>query len=452
MLGLVLVITPAAEVGAAEHLRAEQLRVAAAVVEARLAAASDEPDHRLAHVKVALATARRSLDGREPETLDTAAPEVRHAAARLLRGLARAELMRNRVEAAESAVGRALRLAPQDGVSLAVQAEVAVRGYAPRKAIAATTTALHLRGEKAVTPVTRALVLRLRARALLMLELVNEAAVAAAKASELVFADEEARALAAFAARRRQLHLTEPRSRETSRHLIQTDLDDSFLRGAVSRILAIEPELQRLFPLPAGGRGAWRTRVVLLSAEAYDAVAPPNGAGARAFYQRDSRAIYLDGANPERLRRLLAHEACHAHLHRLLEEPPVWFDEGFADYAAMLPVSRKAAWPDPHPIRSRDLCVLLFEGHDVRFRELSCLTREGLYRPGVLARYFPFCWGYMYFLRHGAGGTYRASLDRYSERVLVGASPEEALATAFARTDLPELEATFRVFVGTLSE
>jgi hypothetical protein len=363
------------------------------------------------------------------------------------RALARVFAARNDLETARAHAASAEQAVPGDPRSAVVAATIALRRLEPAMATRTLDRALQATAGQtpALRPVERAEALRLQARALLMLGALTEADARAKEAGTIVWASSGGRALLAFIRKRSALHLKDPETATTSRHEILTDLGADVAETARRRLAELEAALEPRLPLPDGPLRTWRTRVYLLSRAAYGIVQPQ--AGARAFYQRDERAVYVYWRTPIEAQRLLAHEAVHAHLHRLIEDPPAWLDEGLADYGAMLrtegarPAKRP---PSPHPIRLRDLQVSLFQGHQSTLAEITHLDRRALYTEENLERHFASCWGYVYGLQHAARGRHRPRFVGYLQAVLAGASGPEAFTASFGAADVPAIEADCR--------
>ncbi|GIW73362.1 MAG: hypothetical protein KatS3mg102_2904 [Planctomycetota bacterium] len=448
---------------AAEAVLPEPVRAAAAEAAARLLSAEAEPAQRRAHLGAALAAAERGLlalarcaagsqdpgAGAPPDAAEQAAlaAAVARARAELERARAAALLGLGRVPEALAACRRAEAAAPGPPAAALLEAAVSLRAGEPAAALAAAERA-RAAAELGVRERARAALLA--GRALLQLGRAAEAATAAEAALALAPLEPAARALRAHAQRRARLRyegvaLSEERLPGLR---ILSEVGPGPARAVAARLRELLPLFQRRFPLsPGDPRARFTVPVHLLAPLSYARLGGP-AARARAFYQRDERAIFALAEHTPELVRLVAHEAFHAHLHRLVEEPPAWLDEGFADRfaAARLLADGTPAFL-PHPVRLRDLQIHLRAGREVRLRELCLASRQQLYEE----RWVAAAWGWVHVLAESAAGggpgardPLAGRLERYLAAVLDGGSPEEAWQAAFAdAADLAALEAAW---------
>jgi hypothetical protein len=374
----------------------------------------------------------------------------RNAKTRLLAALCRLELERNRISAAEALL---VQLEGGRASHPRLAAEVAWRSYDSEAALEAARRELKREG---IGRPALAAAHRLEARALLGLGRGAQALAAARRGLEIEWRNPLGRALEAHAARRvrldRSLEGVELVERLTGRHRVITDLGPEVADRLCQRLSRLEPAFERLVDVPdlPVVRAGHRTTVFVLSEECFASIAP--AAGARGFYNRDERAVFAAGSRIIEAERLIAHEALHAHLHRLIDDPPAWLDEGLADYAATYPPVKAGSAPVPHPIRLRDVKVLAGQGHRTALVELAGLSRARLYADEGLRERFPWAWGYVYFLRHGADGAYRRSFDAYLDRILRGGSANEAYDAAFGPLDPEALDAACLTFLQALRD
>jgi hypothetical protein len=211
-------------------------------------------------------------------------------------------------------------------------------------------------------------------------------------------------------------------------------------RLAAARVAALLPEFERRFPLEASP--ARDVPVYLLGERALAALAP-RGAPARGFYERDEQAVFVAAEDPAELERLLAHECFHAHFHRLVEDPPAWLDEGYADYFAGFVAEGGRVRPGREPVRARDLRAALEAGREARFCDLALRSREAMLEEDGLYLRFAAAWGLVHYFRERDPGP----LDLYTEKILAGASPEEAFEAAFGGRDMGAIERALKVHV-----
>lgn len=240
---------------------------------------------------------------------------------------------------------------------------------------------------------------------------------------------------------------------ESTNFVVATDLDlrtarevSALLESSVVRFQA------RLRPnLPPA---AERARVFVFSGrlgyERYLAGAlgrgPENTAG---MYHPGLRQLLVWNA-PKRadLLETVRHEGLHQFLDRWLDDPPVWLNEGLAEYYENAEFERgPASEIRPHrehldyfalPIRvSIDLEVLL-RGN-----------RASFYRGAPLS--YSCAWGFVHFLL-GSTRKNRALFDALIEELASGASGEDAVKKVFADVDLKALEDELNAHIRKLAK
>jgi hypothetical protein len=394
---------------------------AADFAEARLAAAEAEPLHRSEHVEAAIARLVEPKDARDYSLL------------------ARAYLLWRAPETANGCALQAWMHAPRDPAVEALVAETALATERPSYALSAVDSAL----AHAPPPALRAALLRNRARAHLRCGDFNAAREDAHASLEIEAASADGRSLAAWCERRAALAVPlreHPRVGDFDFFVLASPDDEEAARRAASRIAAVAPAYARRFPPRDFARRL--TPVTILSASDFARVAPP-GPAARGFYQRDEQAVFVLGEKKAELERLLAHECFHAQLARLLEDAPAWLDEGYADYFAGL-----GSRGDAEPVRRRDLAVALAGGRLISLADLASRSRQAFQDGPEFGLRQAAAWGFVHFFREKEP----ERLDRYVERLLTGASPEEAFQAAFGDADLVGIESRMRAHVLALPE
>ena len=160
------------------------------------------------------------------------------------------------------------------------------------------------------------------------------------------------------------------------------------------------------------------------------------------------------------------HEAWHQYFHWYLdtdEDPPVWFDEGMADYfgqARSVPAnSTNAGAPDAPNGRKWDIGRLnpawldsvragVATGKSVPLRTFVHLTRHEYYKTPSLC--YPQGWALVYFLLNSADPRTREVPDVLVQALRDGAESPTAVDEAFAGMDWAKLEAEWKKYVSTL--
>lgn len=160
----------------------------------------------------------------------------------------------------------------------------------------------------------------------------------------------------------------------------------------------------------------------------------------------ERRALYIKAGGPgmvyairgEQLIVDLRHETTHALLHAVLEDIPLWLDEGLAEYHETPTANRPAA--DPH---YRDLQRLLTVRRFTPLESLElCNDATGMSRDDYLA-----AWAWMHFLLHDLP-TARGELVTYLADLR---SSESAIPLSIRlRSQMPDLQQRFENHVRRL--
>ncbi len=138
---------------------------------------------------------------------------------------------------------------------------------------------------------------------------------------------------------------------------------------------------------------------------------------------------------------IVRHEAFHHYLDHRMRHPPIWLDEGFAEYfmGARRGANGKLVG-DPRP----DHTARLKRDGLIPLAQFVELDFDGFFVDGErhYAQAFAFC----HFLRHG-GDAARAAFDRLWALLVAGASAPEAIAEVFDPATLATLQPLFEAHV-----
>jgi hypothetical protein len=152
--------------------------------------------------------------------------------------------------------------------------------------------------------------------------------------------------------------------------------------------------------------------------------------------------LVLDSEPRESFMHTVRHEGFHQYLDALLDEPPIWLNEGLAEYFA---ASRtpQGSWRDGR-IEERRLSTLRGEGAAAVRRPLTplqdffALEQEEFMRDGQ--HNYAQAWAFVHFLRHSTV----QNEDRFQlllKALLESESNALAIERAFGDCDLSELDA-----------
>jgi hypothetical protein len=145
------------------------------------------------------------------------------------------------------------------------------------------------------------------------------------------------------------------------------------------------------------------------------------------------------------------HEGFHQFFDRLVGDPPLWLNEGFADYFAR---SRTATgWRNgkTHATYVLYLNQLLAQGSRGLVPLPEFLSLDDHRFLADATKHYAQSWALVHFLMHSTAEN-EGLLYAYIAELTGGASAEEARARTFALVDLFALDATFREHVRGLAE
>jgi hypothetical protein len=141
------------------------------------------------------------------------------------------------------------------------------------------------------------------------------------------------------------------------------------------------------------------------------------------------------------------HEGFHQYLDSLVDDAPVWFNEGMAEYYEI--VGRDGGkWVEGaiHEDHLRLLAAPSSQPMPVA-RLIAAPTAEFYDRAPLT---YAQAWALVHFLRHGPR-EYRAVFDRLFDALLAGDSAQEAVDAAVRGVDMQALQADFDAYVDTLA-
>lgn len=141
------------------------------------------------------------------------------------------------------------------------------------------------------------------------------------------------------------------------------------------------------------------------------------------------------------------HEGFHQYAHHFLDDLPIWFNEGYAEYFGNVPHERAALG---HATDKEDLGgrVKRYRDEFVSLPELIRMPRKD-FMSKATPRYTQ-AWAAVTFLADSDDERVRGRLDRYFEALVGGQSAEQAYATVFADVEQP-LSDLFEEFLDRLA-
>ena len=145
--------------------------------------------------------------------------------------------------------------------------------------------------------------------------------------------------------------------------------------------------------------------------------------------------------------RTVRHEGFHQYLDRLVAHPPVWFNEGMAEYFELAHVAA-GKWTEGQKHDDHVALLLHQPGKWVVLDRLVRLDAKAFYGAGSELHYAQ-SWLVVHYLREGPKEA-RAQFDVFWRALLAGKSAEEATAAAFGGGGLGSLDLAARAWLRQL--
>jgi len=193
--------------------------------------------------------------------------------------------------------------------------------------------------------------------------------------------------------------------------------------------------------LPSTPRQVERVRVVERAAD-YLQVAPPGTAG---LFKPDGNGVdqvptlmFYGTRLTEWTTSVIQHELTHSLVHRSIVNPPLWLNEGMAEYMSSFSLDHGVATFGKKPLRLRVLRrspLPVPSGSDA----MSAAPRR-FRSPELREGYYVASWALVHVLSH-ASSDHRKRFRAYLRMLSDGATTAEAWKAAFAEFDLTGLDA-----------
>ena len=161
--------------------------------------------------------------------------------------------------------------------------------------------------------------------------------------------------------------------------------------------------------------------------------------------------VLFESLDLEETNHVLYHEAVHQFVHVLsAETPPFWYNEGIAEYAGAIVVRDGKVVATGALLRGR-LQVIQWTievGSTLPFKKIMCETPREFYGGNKAIRYAQ-AWSMIHFFYEFEKGKYRPLIERYHERILAGAGPQQAFGEVFA-ANVEQLQKEWKDYVKKL--
>ncbi|MBN1422339.1 MAG: DUF1570 domain-containing protein [Planctomycetes bacterium] len=241
----------------------------------------------------------------------------------------------------------------------------------------------------------------------------------------------------------------QPCEKETEHYIVLSDVDQKFTDLHARYAEAMYAMFAGVFPSTKKPEAKLRI-VIFKTREEFQAFGAP--ADILGFYLPSNRILYLyDHVKPALTLEVLIHEGFHQYIHLLLDEIPVWFNEGMAQFFETAEFVRNGFKIGASSRRAGHLAYLVRTQRDRFPREFLRIGEAEFRMPNRMLENYAQAWGMCHFLILFKDGKYRGALNRYYEALLRGEGADAAYRAAFSAIDWETLLQEWRAYVPALS-
>ncbi|MAG55169.1 MAG: hypothetical protein CMJ83_02655 [Planctomycetes bacterium] len=159
--------------------------------------------------------------------------------------------------------------------------------------------------------------------------------------------------------------------------------------------------------------------------------------------------LFFHTLDEEKNREVLYHEAFHHYLHQKTRRPPIWLDEGLAEYyGGTTFTSDGRATPGAiHHNRLIDLKDWLAKNRAIPLKALMHMAPATFMSPETAAVHYATSWAFVHWIKHAAPADAKKTFDTYVTSVLRKKPATAAWSASFAKLDVGKLDEQLRAYV-----
>jgi len=235
-----------------------------------------------------------------------------------------------------------------------------------------------------------------------------------------------------------------PYEEENEHYKIITSVSKSFAH----RISIFSEKMFRFYSkvFPVSKKKIYKSRIVIFKTEnEFRSLGVPSPV--LGFYSPDTKGLYLyDHVNQLITREVLLHEGFHQFIDLILEDVPLWFNEGMAQYFQTAQPTRTGFKCGYFPTALNLLKALRLSS----MLDFPLISDEEFRNPRKILANYAKAWGLCYFLIHYKGGKYFPVLKAYFKALRRGLDRREAYNVSFGKVSLHIFEKEFAEFIREL--
>jgi tetratricopeptide (TPR) repeat protein len=152
---------------------------------------------------------------------------------------------------------------------------------------------------------------------------------------------------------------------------------------------------------------------------------------------------------------VLYHECFHQYLDTMIPNPPLWFNEGHAEFygAFKYLAGKNQMLYRPNGSRLPGMKQIFAARQNVPLKEFTQFTQEEFYNQQTIGRNYAQAWAFVYFCNMFADGKYKKLLTKYFNTMIkMDKTYDEIWDATFKGVDWDTMEQEFRTYISGLKE
>ncbi len=242
---------------------------------------------------------------------------------------------------------------------------------------------------------------------------------------------------------------TQTYTKESEHYIIKTSVSQDFADKVSKQIEVIYKAYTKIFPKNKikGKRDKFKL-FLHNSKQQYVAAGAPDHSGGY-FSPLSKQVVCFKYPNFDAGLAVLYHECFHQYLDTYLPNPPLWYNEGHAEfYGAFLYLpERNGMQYRPNGTRLPTAKQMIQRKMMMPLKDLVRMTNEQFYEEKKMAANYAQAWAFIYFLYMYQNGRYKSYMKKYFKYMQKGLSYDECADKVFRKVNWDQWEREFRQFI-----